>query len=79
MTRQIERFKRILNLMPSSDALPFDDCACTDGGDPSPWFHQPHCPVCVEFWQHQSAAGQAVDDAMEQEQETQLSLEHPWS
>jgi hypothetical protein len=77
LTKQIERFKRILNLMPSADAMPFEDCTCTSYGDPSPWFHQAHCPVCIEFWQHQSAASHAVDEAMQQEQEAPLSLEQP--
>jgi len=79
MTRQIERFKRILMLIPSPDALPFDDCTCTSKGDPSAWFHKPHCPVCIEYWQHQAAACDAVDDAMADEQLSTTSSSEHWA
>lgn len=67
MTNAIERYRRILKLMPSADVISFEDCCCGSKGDPSPWFHQPTCPVCIEFWQHQAAASEAVDDAMADE------------
>lgn len=73
LTKQIERFKRILMLMPTREAISYDACTCSSRDDPSPWFHKSHCPVCVEFWQHQAAAYEAVDAAMEEEQQ-QLSL-----
>ncbi len=64
MTKQIERYRRILKLMPQRESLPFDRCGCGREGEPSAWFHKPTCPVCIEFWQHQAAACEAVDLAM---------------
>lgn len=65
-------------LMPSTDVLPFEACRCASQGDPSAWFHEPHCPVCIEYWQHQTAACQAVDDAMEQEREATINASESW-